>query len=190
MTISNRRLVVNEGPDFYPTPEWGTLALLKNEMLYGNILEPCCGDGSMSKVLEKTGLKVISSDLYDRGYGFQKDIFDITETYDNIITNPPYNIALEVILKSLSIVKYKAAFLVRTAFLESSSRFEKLYDKNPPNRVYVFSERLSMYPKGYEVQGGGTTSYSWFVWDKEEYGSSGTQLIWIKPGLKPNSRFK
>src|SRR4051812_37815161 len=103
MRISNRRLIVNEGPDFYPTPEWGTLALLNNETFYGNILEPCCGDGSMSRVLKKTGLKVISSDLYERGYGFQKDIFDITETYDNIVTNPPYNVALEVILKSLSI---------------------------------------------------------------------------------------
>jgi hypothetical protein len=187
--ISNRRLVTTEGPDFYPTPEWGTAALLKYETFNGNILEPCCGDGAMSRVLWHTNCTIFSSDIYDRGYGSVHDIFDIEMMFDNVVTNPPYNIALEIIQKSLSIVRQKACFLVRTAFLESASRFEALYSKNPPNRVYIFSERLSMYPKGYDVQGGGTTSYSWLVWDKEAFGASGTQLVWIEPGLKPNSRF-
>jgi hypothetical protein len=55
--------------DFYPTPPAGTLALLGVEKFRGKIWEPACGDGRMSRVLEESGLSMMSSDLYDRGYG-------------------------------------------------------------------------------------------------------------------------
>ena len=95
--MTNRRIVSSEGDDWYPTPAWGTEALLKYETFEGNILEPCCGDGSMSKVLKTTGNTVISSDLVDRGYGEVKDFFEVTNKYDNIVTNPPYNIASKIL---------------------------------------------------------------------------------------------
>lgn len=185
---TNRRKVTTEGPDFYPTPAWGTKALLAYETFNGPIWEPCCGDGAISKVLEADGYKVLSSDKYDRGYGDMLDFLEDTPKcgFMNIITNPPFNIATEIIVKALPLVRGKACFLLRTAFLESKSRYGKIFSTAPPTTVYVFSERLSMYPAGQKgVKGGGTTSYSWFVWDKEEMQSYyETKVKWIRPGFK------
>ena len=64
-----RRYADLEGPDYYPTPNWATFALIENEKFEGQIWECACGDGAMSEVLKKTGNPVVSSDLYDRGYG-------------------------------------------------------------------------------------------------------------------------
>lgn len=182
MQITNRRLV-EEGPDFYPTPKWGTLALLKYEKFEGSILEPCCGEGDMSEIIKENGYNVISSDLYDRGYGINQNLFDINERFDNLITNPPFGIAEEVLSHAFKITNNKICLLLRTAFLESKRRYYTFYSKFPPSRVLIFSERLSMYPKGYEVKGGGTTSYAWFIWDNADW-SKQTIIKWIEPGLK------
>ncbi len=184
MKVSHRRKVKKAGPDFYPTPDWGTEALLRYEYFHGHILEPCCGDGAMSEVLKKHGHSVFSSDLYNRGYGNQHDFFDVKNRYDNIVTNPPFNIAEEVFHHAWELANNKVALLLRTAFLESKRRWENIFSKNPPYRVLVFTERLSMYPKGAIVTGGGTTSYSWFIWDKDDE-SDDTIINWIRPGMKP-----
>jgi hypothetical protein len=57
-----------------------------------------------------------------------------------------------------------------------------LSTRPPPARVWVFSERITFYPKGVEMKGSGTTAYAWFVWDKDA--ASGTELKWFKPGYK------
>ncbi len=185
MKVSNRRKVKKAGPDFYPTPAWGTEALLRYEDFQGHILEPCCGDGAMSEVLAKAGYDVLSSDLYDRGYGIAKDFFELGEktNYDNIVTNPPFNIAEDVFHHAWKITDHKIALLLRLAFLESKRRYNNIFHLTPPSRVLVFSERLSMYPKGSIITGGGTTSYAWFIWDKQQPLLS-TEVRWIKPGLK------
>ena len=185
--VTNRRSVELSGPDFYPTPKWGTLALLENLKFSGEILEPCCGDGAMSEILIEAGYTVKSSDIADRGYGKVRDFLSVTETQDNIVTNPPFNIAAELINHALKITAGKACFLLRTAFLESRRRYEMFFQPQPPCTVLVFSERLSMYPKGATVKGGGTTSYSWFIWDMKSE-TKETHIKWIKPGLKPGGR--
>jgi hypothetical protein len=38
-----KRFADLEGPDFYPTPEWATYALLDNERFEGRLWEPACG---------------------------------------------------------------------------------------------------------------------------------------------------
>ena len=53
--------------DFYPTPAYVTQALLDNYRFTGEIWEPACGDGRMSKILEQYYSKVESSDLINRG---------------------------------------------------------------------------------------------------------------------------
>ena len=138
VSTHNRR-IVGTGPDFYPTPRWGTLALLEHVGFKGLILEPCCGEGDMSEV------------LVEHGY-------------------------------ALKIVDRKVCLLLRLAFAESKRRYEKFYRDNPPQKVLVFSERLSMYPKGSPVMGGGTTSYAWFCWSRGHIGP--TTMEWINPGLK------
>lgn len=180
---TNRRLIDKGGPDFYPTPEWATRALMRKVFFQGTILEPCCGEGDMAKVLMEQ-YNVVSSDLYYRGFGIQRDFFDWKLPVENIVTNPPFNIAEKILEHALSLATCSVCLLLRLAFLESAGRYNRCFRDNPPSNVFVFSERLSMYPKGKEVKGGGTTSYAWFVWDNDGSGLQDTKLRWIEPGYK------
>lgn len=178
-----KRFADLDGPDFFPTPAWATYALIDNEKFSGDIWEPACGNGAMSRVLEHTGRSVISSDLYNRGYGEHgKDFLSPTRMADNIVTNPPYNAAEGFVSSGLASSNKKFALLLRLAFLEGANRTNTIFSKSPPSRVWVFSERITFYPAGAVQKGSGTTAYAWFVWDKDAPGS--TELKWFKPGYK------
>lgn len=178
-----KRFADLDGPDFFPTPPWATHALIDNEDFRGDIWEPACGDGAMSRVLETTGNKVISSDLHDRGYGeADHDFLDSWRRAPNIVTNPPYNAAEGFVRAGIDRSSSKFALLLRLAFLEGANRQRTIFTDAPPSRVWVFSERITFYPAGAVQKGTGTTAYAWFVWDKNAPG--GTELKWFKPGYK------
>ncbi len=178
-----KRFADLDGPDFFPTPAWATHALIDNEPFSGDIWESACGNGAMSSVLEQTGRRVLSSDLYDRGYGEGGvDFLTSKRRFDNIVTNPPYNAAEGFVQSGLSHANKKFALLLRLAFLEGGNRQRTIFSDAPPSRVWVFSERITFYPLGAEVKGSGTTAYAWFVWDKDA--SGGTELKWFRPGYK------
>ena len=178
-----KRFADLDGPDFFPTPAWATHALADSEDFHGDIWESACGDGAMSDVLEMTGNKVISSDLYDRGYGEGNlDFLESRRRAPNIVTNPPYNAAEGFVKAGLERTDRKFALLLRLAFLEGANRQRTIFTDAPPSRVWVFSERITFYPAGAVQKGTGTTAYAWFVWDKDA--SGGTELKWFKPGYK------
>jgi hypothetical protein len=180
---TNKRFADLDGPDFFPTPGWATFALIDNESFRGDLWECACGDGAMSKVLEQTGCPVFSSDLYQRGFGEAGlDFLTAMRSADNIITNPPYNCAEGFVASGVRNARRKFALLLRLAFLEGANRANTIFARTPPNRVWVFSERITFYPAGVERKGSGTTAYAWFVWDKGA--PRRTDLKWLKPGYK------
>lgn len=177
-----KRFADLDGPDFFPTPAWATYALIDNEKFAGDIWESACGDGAMSRVLDKTGCRVVSSDLHNRGFGdIGIDFLTASRRADNIVTNPPYNSAEGFVATGVQKATRKFALLLRLAFLEGANRANKIFSRNPPSRVWVFSERITFYPAGAIQKGTGTTAYAWYVWDKN---ASGTELKWLKPGYK------
>jgi hypothetical protein len=196
---TNRRIVDEDGIDFYPTPTWCVEALLDNEKFAikngGNnamVWEPACGDGAISEVLIKNGYSVFSSDIIDHGY----NKLDVLEDFLNwplddnccadIITNPPYHIANDFVLKALELKPNKIAFLMRLAFLEGQERHESIFSVHPPARVLVFSERITMYKKyAADKSGSGTTAYAWFIWDQSHTGP--TEIKWLN-GYKPKKQ--
>jgi hypothetical protein len=151
--------------DFVRTPLEVTKKLLELEKFEGDILEPCCGDGAISKVLIESGYKVISSDKFSYGFGEQKDLFEILEKYDNIITNPPFNqkqARFSAVKKHLlSITKKKLALLwfVKNAGNEIESPTSKHL-----KYIYVFNKRIEFK----EIKFGWL--FAWYVWDKEYTG--------------------
>ncbi len=182
-----KRFADLDGPDFFPTPKWATEALIDKEPFQGDIWECACGNGAMSDVLSQTGNRIISSDLYNRGYGEPGlDFLTTTRTADNIVTNPPYNSAEGFVAAGLKASKRKFALLLRLAFLEGGNRQRNIFAKCPPARVWVFSERITFYPVGVEQKGSGTTAYAWFVWDKDA--PEGTELKWFEPKYKSRAR--
>lgn len=178
-----KRFADLDGPDFFPTPAWATHALIDNERFDGDIWESACGNGAMSDVLELTGQRVVSSDLYDRGYGEGGVDFLISNRRAaNVITNPPYNAAEGFVHAGLRKADRKFALLLRLAFLEGANRQRTIFSTHAPSRVWVFSERITFYPAGAVQKGSGTTAYAWFVWDKDA--PSSTEMKWFKPGYK------
>ena len=86
--------------DFYQTPYSMTEQLLQNEEFIGNVLEPSCGKGAISKVLKEHNFEVTAQD-YDEGLGI--DFLKFNKKFDNIITNPPFRLANEFVKKSLEL---------------------------------------------------------------------------------------
>lgn len=178
-----KRFADLDGPDYFPTPVWATHALMDNEKFIGDIWECACGNGAMSKILGLHSNRVISSDLYRRGFGETGiDFLTADRRAANIITNPPYNSAEGFVASGLKKADRKFGLLLRLAFLEGANRANTIFARNPPSRVWVFSERITFYPAGAEVKGSGTTAYAWFVWDKDAPRS--TELKWFRPGYK------
>lgn len=166
---------VRHGADFYRTPDAGILALLERESFLGSVLEPCCGDGAISRVLEERFANVISRDLFDRGFGDTPyNFLCCNETFDNVITNPPFKLGLRFIEKSLQVTTRKTAMLLPLTFMETIQRAEFLRD-SPLKTVYVFANRLKF---DFETPGkGGAMCFAWFVWDKAHSGKP--ELDWI-----------
>lgn len=143
-------------------PEWESGGKL--------IWENACGQGHLSQVLELYGHQVVSTDLIDRGYGvgginFLVDNFYDKMSFDAIITNPPYKVALPFVEKSLKIAPV-VCMLLRIQFIESEVR-DKLFTENPPRYVAVFRKRImcskdAKFPKGESS----ATCYAWFIWER------------------------
>ena len=170
--------IARQKDDYYPTPSEATESLLQVEKFKGKILEPACGEGHISKILMSHGHQVVSNDLIDRGYGTGGvDFLMEYERYPNIITNPPFKLAKEFILRSLELSDDKVAMFLRLAFLESQSRKKELFDPFPPARVWVFSKRLTLWINGDKPTSSGTMAFCWMVWDKKP--TKNTQLKWL-----------
>lgn len=159
--------------DFYATPPEATRALLAVESFEGTILEPACGDGAISEVLEATGHAVRSTDLIDHGYGDDNgwDFLGIGYPYhaDNIITNPPFKLTEQFIERSLQHTSRKVAMLLKLGFLEGSKR-SRLLRKTPLAKVWVFAERLTFRIPDREKQGNGMLAFCWAVFDHDHRG--------------------
>jgi hypothetical protein len=175
-----------EATDFYRTPEWVTAAIMVREEMPGPILEPACGDGAISEMLKKRGHTVISSDLYDHGYGdigrdFLNSLYKIE--IGTIITNPPYAQIEPFIHHSLQIATHKVIILGRLLFLEGKNRRDRMFDGHTPlSRIYVLSERANVARQDDQHRGdkhtGGMVCFCWFVWDKVNYNGN-TTVHWI-----------
>jgi hypothetical protein len=160
--------------DFYPTPPRATNALLDVESFDGDIWEPACGDGAISRVLEERGYTVFSSDLIDRGYGIPHRDFllDYQTKAANIITNPPFKHAEEFVMHALNRTEKKVAMLCRLAWLEGKAR-QKMFQSTPIARIWVFSARVPMLRGGDKMMkgGGGMIAFAWYVWDHSHTGA-------------------
>jgi hypothetical protein len=165
--------------DFYPTPKNATQLFLTKEQFNGNIWECACGKGDISNVLIEAGYSVKSSDINDYGYGeagidflnaggIFSDTFDIQ---DNIVTNPPFNLAVDFIKQSKLYSKHKIAMFLKTSFLEGVERYELFQDKVFPLKcMYQFSRRVNFGKNEGTHKNGGMIAFAWFVWERNYTG--------------------
>ena len=180
--------------DFFPTPPWATRALcthvIPNEC-QGAAWEPAAGEGHMAEVLREFFPVVHASDVHDYGKGYAAGSFvglgvDVVDTPSNVnwvITNPPFNLACEFAERALDVAHIGVALLVRTTWLESKDRYERLFSIRPPSTVALFVERVPMVKGRWDPTASTATSYAWVVWNKVARIRS-SSLIWIPPGCR------
>lgn len=165
--------------DYYATPYEATKMLLDNVNFIGNFLEPCVGGGHIAEIIKKyyPNNCIYGSDLVDRGYpntliaDFLNYDF-LGQTFDNIITNPPYSLAQEFLEKGMEVINEngKIAMFLKIQFLEGAKRRE-MFVKYPPKYIYVFSKRQNPWRNGSSVDEKGkpwasTMCFAWFIWEK------------------------
>lgn len=179
--------------DDFPTPPWATRALLEHVIGGGTpslaqltCLEPACGVGHMAKVLAEYFRAVTCYDIHDYGFGQQRDFLKsphLVDSWDWVITNPPFRLAEEFVIRSLEIARDGVAILARTVFIESVGRYENLFRQRPPTTYAQFSERVPMIKGRLDKKATTATSYCWLVWRKP-ISIDAPRLIWIPPCRK------
>lgn len=188
--VMSQRVEPADSPDDFPTPPWATRALLEH-VLNGrklsklSCLEPACGAGHMSKVLQDYFKNVSSSDAYYYGYGNIKDYLEYpfeAKSHDWVITNPPFRLAEEFVKRSLNISRKGVAILARTVFLESVGRFERIFKDNPPSIFAQFVERVPMVKGRLDKKASTATGYAWLIWEHDQ--PTTPQLRWVPPCRK------
>ena len=194
---SNHSAEEREATDFYSTDPDCVKDLLKLEQFGNKVLEPCCGSGNISKVLEEEGYEVTSTDLYDHGYGTTGvDLFTYKDIDCSIITNPPFGIVTEFIEHMLDNLKsgHKMALFLKLQFLEGQDRYKKVFSRKQLKTVYLYTKRVACYKNNemYQRNEDGTfkldkdgnkmkipsaVAYAWYVFEADYHGDP--QIKWI-----------
>src|SRR5215471_1256220 len=136
--VMAQRAELKNSLDDFPTPPWATRALIehvvvsKSTLSSMTCLEPACGRGHMSVTLAHYFREVMSFDVFDYGFGGVADFLKTKhapQSFDWVITNPPFRLGEEFIDRSLRIARCGVAMLSRTVFIESVGRYERLFSR-------------------------------------------------------------
>lgn len=149
--------------DFYATPPDCTVALLNDygRMLGHRVWEPACGDGAISEVLTAAGKDVFSTDLRHTGFGTGgvDALGTRPENIDSIVTNPPFNLAVQFI-RHLRSLHLPFALLLKATFWHAASR-RALFRETGPLAVCPLLWRPAMDPSRGKSA---TMDFCWTVW--------------------------
>jgi len=159
--------------DYYATHPESTKALLKVWDIEYPALEPACGEGHISKLLDP--YKTKSFDLIDRGYGNVGVDFltnNFHAEYNTVITNPPFKLFKEFVEKGLMVAKKHVIMFGKLQALEGFERATYL-EQTPLKYVYVFKKRQQPLRNGSEIDeltgskmNSSTMAFAWFIWEK------------------------
>ena len=187
MGASNHSDVDRQLQDYYAShPSTIDDLILRLKGLHCNVLEPAAGEGHLALSLESFGHNVIEADILKRStrtivHNFLEDDpskLNLPEKFD-IVTNPPYKYAIQFVKKSLEILPQDRylAMLLKLTFLEGDGRL-KLFKKDPPKNVHVYSRRIACAMNGdFSTMGSSSVAYCWFIWQKGFQGE--TSIGWI-----------
>lgn len=177
--VMQQRHEAHDSLDDFPTPPWATRALCEHvigrrqDPSSQSVWEPACNRGYMAKPLAEYFRHVHTSDIHSYGWEGQQDVRDFLfpgeaprPDLDWIITNPPFRLASQFVERALSITN-QCAVLVRTAFLESATRYSGLFYVDPPSVIAQFVERVPMVKGRHDPEASTATAYAWLVWFKD-----------------------
>jgi hypothetical protein len=187
--VMARRTEPRESHDDFPTQPWATRALIEHiledrqSLRKKTCLEPACGAGHMAKVLGEYFGAVEASDAHVYGYGKVRDFLSHpfgSKSFDWVITNPPFKLGGEFVLRALDIARDGVAIFARSVFIESIGRYRNIFEHTPPSKFAQFAERVPLVKGRIDPRAVTATSYAWLVWEKDA-GNECPRLMWIPP---------
>jgi hypothetical protein len=134
------------------------------------ILEPCNGKGYISHYL-KQEYSVVTNDIDPNTnstylYDFtDKSVVNIFKRHcDIVITNPPFNVAEQILANSLEVAD-EVIMLLRLSFIEPCKSRRDLLNAYKDNLVKVIP--ISPRPKFRDdTTGSDSVTVAWFIWNK------------------------
>lgn len=157
--------------DWYVEPAWCVVALFESVHFIGPIHDPAAGAGTIVEVGRALGYEATGSDIVARGFceGGVDFLTDFTPRR-SIVTNPPFVLAEAFIHHAIEVAE-RVAVIVPLAFSAGQRRCYSLFLPHPPALELVLAKRPSMPPGGTNIPPrGGTTDYSWLVWERGHRG--------------------
>lgn len=188
--VMSQRTEHRDSLDNFPTPPWATRALIEHVIgperaKSQTVLEPACGEGYMSRTLGEYFESVQSFDIHAYGFGYVDNFLSSSwdnDTFDWVITNPPFKAAEDFITRGLQIARCGVAVLVRTVFIESVGRWERLFRDRPCTTFAQFVERVPIVKGRVDPKATTATGYAWLLWDK--CASDHSRIFWIPPSRR------
>lgn len=175
--------------DFYPTPEWATMELLRRVPVRGQVFECCVGNAAIQAVIvsrfERVTDRLWNNDITQsiQNLDFQLDASDSAnwesrwaDRFDWIITNPPFSHAAQIVPLAYQHARVGIAMLLRLSFLEPVENRGAWLNQHPPTTLIVLP-RISFTNDGRTD----SVTAAWFVWDKT---TTEQRII-----IAPNPRF-
>lgn len=156
--------------DWYPTGPWMVEQMLQRVPVAGSVLECCSGADDITNVLRAhPGVTSVATNDVDpsRPSDTHHDARTPSpflrepatgKTYDWVVTNPPFNQAIEI-LKAAHASGANCAFLLRLSFLEPVQDRGPWLSENPPDEMLVMPR--------YSFTGDGNTdsvTCAWMIW--------------------------
>lgn len=174
MSSKNRKARDQNPSEYFPTPAWCVDRFLEKKLLPGGRwLEPCAGHGDIIAATNAFGYQTekpihwtaneLRTDTEDKLAEYAHEVrigdylaWEPPHRYNVSISNPPFSIAMEVILKALEMSGW-VVMLLRLNYLGTTDRNEFFQTRMPD--IYVIPERPSFDGKGTD-----SIEYAWFVW--------------------------
>jgi len=199
--VMQQRHEADDSLDFFPTPPWATRALMEHVLvpLVGRdrlkdlgCWEPAAGAGDMARPLSEYFGYVMATDIHPHGqieHSYHDFLMPMLPRgfsgIDWIITNPPFALAEQFIVRAEQLANYGFSMLVRSAFLEGKGRYNRLFSKMRPTIVSQFAERVVMHKGKLSPTGSTATAYCWVTWARPFVPQP---LHWIPPCRKQLER--
>ena len=174
MSSTNRRLGVRPKYDHYETPRHTLMSLIDKHKIKYPILEPCAGYGSVANILKRDG-DVITNDIdpdMECDYNYDYLDWNPENEFRTILTNPPFNIAEQIIKKSIQDLRIggEVIMLLRLDFLGTEKR-RMFWKENPAKQIYALSKRPRF------IKSGDSNEYGWYVWENGWTGKTTLDVI-------------
>lgn len=176
--------LAREKNEFYPTPPEPTRAFLTAEAArlreFGIVWEPAAGDGAMVRELQGAGLRVVASDLVDRGCGAEiRSFYDWSlPAAGAIVTNPPFaecgwgNGKARWLFHALDVLRVEYMALLLNWNWPAAGGLAPFWAEYPAARVYLMRWKID-----FTGQGAPPMNCAWFVWDRTHQGETVLRML-------------